>query len=892
MSVNIGPRIGIDGESEYRAQIRNIIQQTKTLKSEYDKVTSAMDKNNSTLKNNAEQHRILNEQIKAQGTRVKELAEMVKQSADKYGEADTKTLKWKQALNEATTELNKLKDQLNELPNKIELVGTKMESAGKKISDAGRGIENFGRALTPLSAAAAGAIAGSVKSAIDFETAMTGVKKTNDELVDSNGNVIISYDDLADAIKDMATRTASSKDQIAGVMESAGQLGVGTQYLEDFTEAMIKMGDSTNLSAEEAAAALAKFANVTGMDLKDTEKLGSVIVALGNNFATTETDIVEMATRLAGAGHQVGLTDAQIMGFATALSSVGIEAEMGGSAFSKALIKMQVATESGYSSVEELRNQLKALGHDNFANMSFRELYVALNNDSKALTNVANWTGHTKKEILNMLNARKDLESFAEVSGMTAEEFVDQYGKDAPTAIQKFISGLGDTENKGESTIQMLQDMGFTEVRLRDTLTRLASSGNLVTDAISMGSDAWEKNTALTEEAEKKYSTMEAQMSQAREKLTNVGEEIGQRLLPYLDKGLDVIDKLIKAWDGLNEEEQDQIVKAALITAAAAPVITTGGKIIEGLGSITNLSGTIIKGSGSLISAFSGASTAAGGLGTSAGAAAGGLAGIAAPAAAVVGALALVAGAFVTAYNTDEDFAKAVDKNWAQIKKDITDTIAVIKPAWEAFSKALAPVLVEAMESMSRRIQNFKNFFKGVIDVVAGLLNGDWKRAFKGAEEVATSMWNNVIEGLRTLVRKIEALFGNLKIELPHIKLPHFIVEGEDGFGLPHISIDWYAKAMSHGMRLTSPTIFGVNKNGLMGGGEVGNEWVVGESSILGMIRTAVRQATIPSGGNNISVGDTTIVINATPSQDVEELANAVDEIMAARYQQVRQAWA
>ena len=63
MSVNIGPRIGIDGESEYRAQIRNIIQQTKTLKSEYDKVTSAMDKNNSTLKNNAEQHRILNEQI-------------------------------------------------------------------------------------------------------------------------------------------------------------------------------------------------------------------------------------------------------------------------------------------------------------------------------------------------------------------------------------------------------------------------------------------------------------------------------------------------------------------------------------------------------------------------------------------------------------------------------------------------------------------------------------------------------------------------------------------------------------------------------------------------------------------------------------------------------------
>ena len=882
MAVNIGPRIGIDGESEYRAQIRNIIQQTKTLKSEYEKATSAMDKNNATLKDNAEQHRILSEQIKVQESRVKELAEMVKQSADKYGEADTKTLKWKQALNEATTELNKMKDELKALPNSIELIGTKMEAAGKKISEAGKGIENFGRSLTPISAAASAALIGSTKAAVDFETAMTGVKKTNDELVDSNGNVIISYDDLADSIKDMATRTASTKEQIAGVMEAAGQLGVGTEYLADFTEAMVMMGDSTNLSADEAASALAKFANVTGMSLDDASKLGSVIVALGNNFATSEQDIVNMATRLSGAGHQIGLTDAQIMGFAASLSSVGIEAEMGGSAFSKAMTKMQVAVETGDDAVKKLEKG---------AGKTLREIELMSTNDTKSFKELAQSLGMTTTEIKSVITAGNNLNDFAKVANMNTEEFVALYKQDAPAALQAFISGLGDVEGHGESTIAMLQEMGFTEVRLRDTLTRLAGSGNLVTDAISMSSDAWEKNTALTDEASKKYDTTAAKMSQAKEKISNIGIEIGERLLPYLDKGLNVLDDLIKAWDNLSEEEQDQIVKAGLIAAAAAPVITAAGKVTSGIGSIVSVSGSLVKGSGSLVSAFSTTSTAASGLGASAGATGASLAGIAAPIAAAVAALAVLGGAFITAYNNDDEFAKKVDADWAAIKQDITEVINTIKPAWEEFSKFLAPVFTANMETIHRRLQEFKTFFKGITDFVGGLLNGDWKRAWEGAKTTVMSIANAIIERIRHMRDVIEGIFKNLKIQLPHIKLPHFYIKNEDGFGLPNFGIDWYAKAMSGGLRLTDASIFGASNGKLLGGGEAGNEWVIGENSILGMIRAAVRQATVPSG-NNVSIGDTTIVINATAEQNVQEIAEAVDEIMTARYEQARLAWA
>lgn len=111
----------------------------------------------------------------------------------------------------------------------------------------------------------------------------------------------------------------SSASDIAKVMEIAGQLGIATDSLTDFTETMINMDVSTNLSAEDAATRLAKFANIMGMadidksGISNWERLGSTIVDLGNKFATTEDDITEMSLRLASSAKQVGLTEAQVV---------------------------------------------------------------------------------------------------------------------------------------------------------------------------------------------------------------------------------------------------------------------------------------------------------------------------------------------------------------------------------------------------------------------------------------------------------------------------------------------------------------------------------------------------------------------------------------------------
>lgn len=102
MAVNIGPKIGIDGEAEYRRQIQNIIQQTKTLKSETEALKSSFDKSGGSIKQNKEYQKLLKEQIEAQKSKVSELNSMLEQSSAKYGENDTKTLKWKQAVADAT----------------------------------------------------------------------------------------------------------------------------------------------------------------------------------------------------------------------------------------------------------------------------------------------------------------------------------------------------------------------------------------------------------------------------------------------------------------------------------------------------------------------------------------------------------------------------------------------------------------------------------------------------------------------------------------------------------------------------------------------------------------------------------------------------------------------
>lgn len=353
-----------------------------------------------------------------------------------------------------------------------------MGAAGSGIDSAWNGATKVVKTTAEvlLAAGAAAGVAGAAVISVgsDFESAFAGVRKT----VNATDEQLA---DLEEGIREMAKNKPQTAVELSEIAEAAGQLGIHTENIEDFTSTMADLKVATNLG-DEGAAEFAKFANIVGMSQDKFENLGSAVVALGNNSATTEADIMAMAMRLAGAGSQVGMTEADIVGFAASLSSVGIEAEAGGSAVSKTMVDMQLAVEKGGESLNQ----------------------------------------------------------YAKVAGMSSNEFKKAFKDDAAQAITAFIGGLNDTDRLGQSAIATLSDMDIKEVRLRDTLLRAANASDLFSNTLDLSSKAFEENTALTKEAEQRYATFESRTDMVKNRITDLGITLYQDFRDPLSDALEV----------------------------------------------------------------------------------------------------------------------------------------------------------------------------------------------------------------------------------------------------------------------------------------------------------------------------------------------------------------
>ena len=367
---------------------------------------------------------------------------------------------------------------------------------------------------------------------------------------------------------------------------AGGQLGIKTENRSKFTETMAMLGTATNLYGEEGAATLAKFANVTKMDQENFDRLGSSIVDLGNNFATTESDIANMSMRLAGAGTQIGLSQADILGIATALSSVGIEAEMGGSAFSKAMIAMQMATTNGYTQVNDVMNK---------TGMSLRDLQLLSANNSKDFKSLADGLGYTSTELNSMISSGVQLENFAKITGKTTEEFKNLFDSSPAEAIDAFIKGLQNADGAGENAISMLQNMGFTEVRLRDSLLRLANSEAGITEAVTRSNTAWNENIALQNEFDAKAETTASQLSVTKNNIVEAARSIGETMLPSIKDASTTVANFAKGLSQMSDGQKKVVVNTGATVIALGALSKGTAGAIKGVGGIVEAVGNLKK---------------------------------------------------------------------------------------------------------------------------------------------------------------------------------------------------------------------------------------------------------------------------------------------------------
>ncbi|WP_051993428.1 phage tail tape measure protein [Listeria floridensis] len=452
-------------------------------------------------------------------------------------------------MNNYGKQIGGLSPRFDNMRNSLANTATKFKEVGDKAWESGKNVSM--RFSLPLAAG----IGATIKAAANFETAFTGVKKTVDEVVDRNGKVTYSYKTLETGIRQMAKEIPASTTEISAVAEAAGQLGIQTPNVLGFTKTMINMGVSTNMSSETAATSLARLANITQMSQKDFDKLGSVIVDLGNNLATTESEITEMGLRLAGAGKQVGMSEGEILGLSAALSSVGIEAEAGGSAFSKVMVKMQLAVEKGVGAFTELEQIANKAGY------TIGDVSEAVLKGGKPLKSMAKSLGMSEKSLKSWYKeadkSKTALEDFSTVAGMTGEEFGKLFKADPSKAIIKFIEGLKDAKKHGTSAIKVLDDMGITEVRLRDSLLRAANASGVFSGAVSMGNKAWKENKALTNEATKRYKTFDSQMKIFKNRIVDVAIDIGGPFMKAMNSALRSAEPVINGIKSMSKAFSD-----------------------------------------------------------------------------------------------------------------------------------------------------------------------------------------------------------------------------------------------------------------------------------------------------------------------------------------------
>ncbi len=542
----ISTRMAIEGEAEYKQKITDVNRSMRTLQSEIALTDSKFKGNANTIEALTAKNDVLGKAFAEQTKKVqflkdalanaekaaanyakanvdikskieateKELADLKNTSGDTTKEQERLTkqlqllnkdlqdneartaatergiLDWQKQLNNAEIELNDINDELknnakymDEAKNSVDGAATSIDKYGKEVKTASdkntKAVSDMAQAL-----AAAGVVASikaitealmeSINASMEWESAFAGVIKT----VDGTDAQLAK---IADGIKEMSLNIPASTTEIAKIAETAGQLGIKTDDVLKFTETMMALGVSTNLTAEDAATMIAQFANITKLDSSKYGNLGSAIVSLGNNYATTEQKIMDMSQKIASAATIAGFSESDILGLSTAISSLGIESDAGGSAMSKLIAKMQSAVETG-----------------------------------------------------------EGLNDFAYVANMSAEDFTKLWGEDAAGALSAFVGGLSDTERTGSTALVMLDEMGLSEVRLRNAVLSLSNAGGLLNDTLKTSKSAFEDNNALQEEAAKRYATSESKMQLLKNSINVMKIAVGDTLKPVLDKVADV----------------------------------------------------------------------------------------------------------------------------------------------------------------------------------------------------------------------------------------------------------------------------------------------------------------------------------------------------------------
>ena len=412
-------------------------------------------------------------------------------------------------------------------------LASQLKDTGKGIKEVGENIDTITKPIQYASTALAAGGVASAKFAIDFEDSFAGVKKTVDATPEQLAKIKQGIIDLSTTGIDGRGAIPQTTTELNELAAAGGQLGISQENIIDFTEVMAQMGSATNLVGEEGAATLARFQNVMGVGQKEIRNIGSAIVDLGNHSATTESEIAAMALRMGKYGSSVRMSAADVLGYSAALSSLGIEAQMGGSAIGRTWLSIETA----------------------------------------------------------VANGGEGLKTFAKYSGKSAKEFKEQWNTDSSGAFNGLLKGLQSAENLTVA----LDDLGINNTQDIQAMMALVNGYDLVTESVNRSNTAYQENTALQEEFNAKNETTASKLANTKNNIVEAARSIGETMLPSIQDASTTVADFAKGLSQMDDEQKRVVVNTGATVIAIGAISKVSAGAIKGVGGIVEAVGNIKK---------------------------------------------------------------------------------------------------------------------------------------------------------------------------------------------------------------------------------------------------------------------------------------------------------
>jgi len=369
----------------------------------------------------------------------------------------------------------------------------------------------------------AGVIALVTKSFADYEKALVGVGKTTN----IEGKRLQKF---GQEFKKLSSAIPISTNELLGIAQAAGQLGIeGEENLLKFTETIAKLGVATDLTGEQAATSLARLLGLTKESVGSIDKLGSVLVALGNSSKASESEILKMALSVSKATTVFGISSGDAAAFGTVLKELGQEAQLGGSVIGRSFLKIQKAIDDGGPSLERL----------------------------------------------------------SELTGIAGDQLKQTFQEDAAGVFRSFLSGVGNLEGGTTALFKELERFGLKGDEINKVLPALAQNTELLNKAFNTTAKELANPTALTKEAAAAFATLSSTAQRVSNNFDNLKASIGAKLAPTITELLDGLNTFLISLTNLDDEIVSSVASFLKWGAIISGLVATVAGFLTGVLSLS-----------------------------------------------------------------------------------------------------------------------------------------------------------------------------------------------------------------------------------------------------------------------------------------------------------------